>query len=238
MPKRKPVPVFFVGLSVLYFVYVVSNPSSRMTGVAGGEPGGMVLPLFLAVFMFASSVYLFITDKPKGAREKMGRAELGLFIFTLVFSIAYILLIRILGFILCTCLLLFCLCFANSRGALRREDLKTGGPALFLTLLFQTALYSLGRYITRSLLAADRSGALPAWMGNAGFTFFATAAVLAGICLILIFALRKTMSAGKRGPALHEAWVSALVAVISTQLLYLVFRQLFLVQLAQGLIGW
>jgi len=198
----------------------------------------MALPLFLSIFMFAASVYLFITDTAKEAQKKMGKAEFGLFILTLVSLIAYILLIRILGFILCTCIMLFCLCYANSRGGLYREDLKPGGLWLLLTLIFQIFLYSLGRYLTRYLSAAGRDGAIPAWMGNAGFSTFATAMVLTGICLVLILALRKQMSAAKAGAAIHHAWVSALVAVLTTQLLYLIFRQLFLVRVPQGLITW
>ena len=239
MTKRKPLPLFFVILSVLYLIYVVSMGDSRMIGdEVGGDPGGMLLPLFLAIFMIAASLYLLFTDKLKEAPRKMGKPERCLFILTLMISIAYVLLIRIIGFIPCTCCLLFCLCFANSRGGLRREDLKTGGLWLLLSLVFQIIIYSIGRYITRSLLVASRVGAIPEWMGNVGFTSTVTTVVLTVICLVVIFASRKPMSAGKAGEVVHDAWVSALVAVISTQLLYIVFRQLFYVELARGLIYW
>ena len=239
MTKRKPVPLFFVILSVLYFIYVISTGDSRMIGDdVGGDPGGMVLPLCMAIFMIAASVYLFLTDTVKEAPRKMGKPELGLFVFTLVVSIAYVLFFRTLGFILCTCCLLFCLCFANCRGGLRREDLKSGGLWLLLALFFQILFYSIGRYITRYLLAAGRNETIPAWMGNAGFAAFVTTAALTGICLVLIFALRKPLSVSRAGAAVHDAWVSTLVAVISTQLLYIVFRQLFLVELSRGLIAW
>ena len=239
MAKRKPLPLFFVGLSILYFIYVVSMGNTQIIGGETiGDPGGMKLPLFLSIFMFGASIYLFITDTAKEAQKKMGKAELGLFILTLVSLVAYILLIRALGFILCTSALLFCLCFANSQGGLRREDIKSGSLWLLVTLIFQVGFYSLGRYITRSLFMASRSGTVPAWMGNTGFTAFVTAFVLAGIFAALIFILRKPMSVAKAGAAVHNAWVSAMVAVISTQTLFLVFRQLFLVRLPQGLIFW
>jgi len=239
MTKRKPVPLFFVVLSLLYLIYAVTMEDSRMIGdEVGGDPGGKLLPLALAIFMIVASLYLFLTDTVKGAPRKMGKPERSLFILTLALTIAYVLFNRSLGFILSTCCLLFCLCFANSRGGLRRDELKLGGLWLLLTLLFQVGLYSLGRYITRSLMFAGRSGAAPEWVGNIGFTAFVTTAALAGICILLIFASRKPLSAEKAGAAVHDAWVSALVAVISTQLLFIVFRQLFFVGLTSGLIFW
>ena len=237
MTKRKPLPLFFLGLSLLYLIYVVSMGDSRiMGGGTEGDPGAMMLPLFLAVFMFAASAYLFITDTTTVAREKTGKPEKGLFVFTLALSVAYILLMGTLGFILCTCFLLFCLCFTGSRGGFCREDLKTGGLWLLFSLLFQITLYSLGRYVSRALMMMSRSGSVPAWVGNTGFLVLAVSLVLAGICFLTILTLRKPIS--KASIVTRHAWVSALVAVITTQALYLVFRQLFLVQLAQGLITW
>ena len=61
--KHKPVPLAFMIMSLLYFFYVVSLGSSKMIGdELGGDPGGMVLPLFLSIFMFLASTYLMITD--------------------------------------------------------------------------------------------------------------------------------------------------------------------------------
>jgi hypothetical protein len=241
LSNRKPIPVFFMFLSVLYFIYVAGMGNSRMIGdEMGGDPGGMVLPLFLSLFMFIASVYLLLTDKTQETQEKakMGKPVRGLFILTLIFSIAYILLIRSLGFILCTCILLFYLCFANMRGELRLKDLKTGGLWLLLAIVFQVAFYSMGRLITRWMLMAGRTGVIPVWMGNPGFVAFVTTVALMALCVVLILFLKKPMSAEKAGEAVHSGWLSALIAVISTELLYLVFRQLFFVDLARGLITW
>ena len=73
--SRKPVPIAFMVLSLLYFFYVIGSGSSRMIGdEIGGDPGTMVLPLVLSVFMFLVSTFLFLTDKPQSESRS---SELG-----------------------------------------------------------------------------------------------------------------------------------------------------------------
>ena len=55
----KLMPAFMTVLSALYFIYVLSGGDTTLSADAvGGDPGGKVLPLAMAVFMFAGFLYI------------------------------------------------------------------------------------------------------------------------------------------------------------------------------------
>lgn len=236
---KKPVPIAFVILSGLYFIYVIASGSSRMIGdEVGGDPGGMVLPLVFSVFMFVASVYLLITDKrTEKDREAMSKPEKRLFVLTLAFSIAYILCIRRAGFIPCTVLLLFCLCFANQQGNIDKKDWKFLISGCAASLVNVLLLYTIGRLITRNLLSAGRKGIVPLWIGSPAFTASCT------LIITVLWIIAAVKLCGKKWPSngdksAHNAWISVVIATASTEIIYLVFKQLFLVELVKGLIFW
>lgn len=239
--KHKPVPLAFMSMSLLYFFYVVSLGSSKMIGdELGGDPGGMILPLVLSIFMFLASTYLMITDTKRGVDQgpAFGPDERRLFILTFLMAIAYVLAMRMVGFVLSTSLLSFTLTFFYLRGSVRKGDTKAWALGLLVSTAFLLALYSIGRVVTRFLLIGGRVGTVPSWMGSNGFVIGAV------LLLVTILYLPVAIVGGKKVKSLppksilRDVFVSLLVSVATTELLYLFFRQLFLVELVRGLVAW
>ncbi len=239
--NRKPIPITFAIVSVLYFIYVVSSGSSKMIGdEIGGDPGGMLLPMVLSAFMFFASVYLFITDKRDESSKPraMTREERQLFVLTVCGAIGYVLLSRVLGFVLCTVLLLFILCFANMRKGLRRADAMAALLGCGGSLVSLLGLYSLCRVVTRSLLIAGRRGTIPSWLGSTTTTAALSMVITVIVVVAAIVLLRRIWPNSEQTQRSHDSWYSAVIAVATTEILYLVFKQLFLVELVKGPITW
>lgn len=239
--KHKPVPLAFMSLSVLYFFYVVSLGSSKMIGdELGGDPGGMILPLVLSIFMFLASTYLMITDTKKHVEQTdtFGPDERRLFTLTFLMAIAYVLAMRFVGFVLSTGILSFTLTFFYLRATVKVRDLKAWALGCLLSMAFLLALYTLARILTRFLLIGGRTGSVPPWMGSNGFV------IGSALLLVTLLYLPVALLGGRRvkalpvGSSVRDAFVSLLVSVATTELLYLFFRQLFLVELVRGLVAW
>ncbi len=104
--KVKLMPAFMTVLSALYFIYVLSGGDTTLSADAvGGDPGGKVLPLAMAVFLFAGFLYITLKERPDGQGMDTGTKRL--FLITLILSVLYVLLIRHAGFILLSSLLLY-----------------------------------------------------------------------------------------------------------------------------------
>lgn len=239
--KHKPVPLAFMIMSVLYFIYVVSLGSSKMIGdELGGDPGGMLLPLFLSIFMFLASTFLMITDtRIDGSQAiKLETAERRLFILTFFMSIAYVVGMRSLGFVLTTVILSYTLTFFYFRGNVLIGDMKAWALGCLVSVAFQLVLYTLARMLTRFLLVGGRTGAIPAFMGSSSFV------ISAALLLVLLLYLPVAILGGRKVRTLpslysaHAMFSAILVSVATTELLYLFFRQLFLVELVRGIVTW
>ena len=238
---RKPLPFVFMVVSILYFIYVISLGSSTMIGdEIGGDPGGMMLPLVLSIFMFVASTILFLTDKKsqEAAQNSRGVSEQRLFLLTLILAILYVAAMRPLGFIITTAMLVFTLMFFYLQGTVVRKDVATWAVGTVATLAVLLALYSIGRVISRYLLLSARQGRIPQWLGSTG--------VVAGVMLVivlvlyyLLYKLTRTRFHHERVPvAVSHAFDACMISAITTELIYLVFRQMFLVELVPGLITW
>lgn len=238
---RKPLPFVFMVVSILYFIYVISLGSSTMIGdEIGGDPGGMMLPLVLSIFMFVASTILFLTDKKpqEAVQNSRGTSEQRLFLLTLIVAILYVAAMRPLGFIITTALLVFTLMFFYLQGTVVRKDVATWAVGTVATLAVLLALYSIGRVISRYLLLSARQGRIPQWLGSTGVV----AGVMLVIVLVLYYLLYKLTRARfhhERVPvAVSHAFDACMISAITTELIYLVFRQMFLVELVPGLITW
>lgn len=245
---RKPLPFVFMVVSILYFIYVISLGSSTMIGdEIGGDPGGMMLPLVLSIFMFVASTILFLTDKKpqetdkksqEAAQNGRGASEQRLFLLTLILAILYVAAMRPLGFIITTAMLVFTLMFFYLQGTVVRKDVATWAVGIVATLAVLLALYSIGRVISRYLLLSARQGRIPQWLGSTGVV----AGVVLVIVLVLYYLLYKLTRARfhhERVPvAVSHAFDACMISAITTELIYIVFRQMFLVELVPGLITW
>lgn len=239
--SRKPVPIAFMVLSLLYFFYVIGSGSSRMIGdEIGGDPGTMVLPLVLSVFMFLVSTFLFLTDKPQSESRssELGRDDLQLLVLTFIISIVYILMMRTLGFIICTVILLYTLVFFYQRHGIRKNDLSVWFVGVIVSTLMTLGVYSIGRTITRFLFRISRENLNLAWIGSRSFTLFAVLSAVIVLFVVILFVSRSFFRENRAGDTINSAWIACMVSVASTELLYIVFRQAFFVQLAQGLVAW
>ncbi len=239
--SRKPVPIAFMVLSLLYFFYVIGSGSSRMIGdEIGGDPGTMVLPLVLSVFMFLVSTFLFLTDKPQSESRssELGRDDLQLLVLTFIISIVYILMMRPLGFIICTVILLYTLVFFYQRHGIRKNDLSVWFVGVIVSTLMMLGMYSIGRTITRFLFRISRENLNLAWIGSRSFTLFAVLSAVIVLFVVILFVSRSFFRENRAGDTINSAWIACMVSVASTELLYIVFRQAFFVQLAQGLVAW
>ncbi|MDY0303770.1 MAG: tripartite tricarboxylate transporter TctB family protein [Sphaerochaeta sp.] len=239
--NRKPLPLVSMVLSALYFIYVISLGSSTMIGdEVGGDPGGMVLPLFLAIFMFLVSAALFATDRkdPSSSQGGMTSSQKRLFALTAVVSLLYVVLARPLGYILTTLWLLYILTFYYIQGDVVLKDLKVSLIGFVSSTVVMLALYSIGRKITRSLLLAARKGSIPSLLGSPSAVAGITLVVVTALFVALLFLSRKLLAKWGKSGSVHSAHISALVAIATTEFIYLIFRQLFLVELVRGIITW
>jgi len=230
-------PLVFICLSVLYFIYVLSQGNTKMIGdEIGGDPGSMMLPAIMAFCMFATSAYLFITDKPnENKQEKISKEEKHLYMLTLVLACAYVVLIRPLGFIPSTSMLLFTLCYANLERDVRKDDALRFLTGNLLTLAMTLVLYTIGRKITRTLLIQSRKGLIPQFWGKNGVIVFIVFAVVTLIITIIAILCKKKWHEDDRN---HSYWLSIMMGFATTEYLYIIFKQLFLVELVKGVITW
>lgn len=239
---RKPLPLVFMLVSIIYFMYVISLGSSTMIGDdIGGDPGGMLLPLVLSIFMFIASTVLFLTDKKPEKKKKdegFGVSERRLFLLTVFVAIFYVAAMRPLGFLIATAFLVYTLTFHYLRGTVARKELLPWGVGTIATLAFLLALYSIGRAITRFLLISARQGRIPQWLGSTGFVVGIVLVVVLALYLTVFRFTRKQFHRENTNPAVAHAFDACMVSVLTTELIYLVFRQMFLVELIRGLITW
>lgn len=241
LQNRKPVPVGFMILSLLYFFYVIGSDSSRMIGdELRGDPGGMLLPLVLSIFMFLVSTLLFLTDKrqSESRSRKLDRDELQLLTLTFILSIAYVLFMRVLGFIICTVILSYSLIFFYYCQGIRKKDLSVWFAGTAASTLITLGMYSIGRWITRFLFLAGRSNSIPTWMGSRTFVISSVLSAFIVLFLAMVFISRDFFRVKRVGDTINTAWGACMVSVASTELLYIAFRQVFFVELARGLVSW
>lgn len=200
----------------------------------------MVLPLVLSVFMFLVSTFLFLTDKPQSESRssELGRDDLQLLVLTFIISIVYILMMRPLGFIICTVILLYTLVFFYQRHGIRKNDLSVWFVGVIVSTLMMLGMYSIGRTITRFLFRISRENLNLAWIGSRSFTLFAVLSAVIVLFVVILFVSRSFFRENRAGDTINSAWIACMVSVASTELLYIVFRQAFFVQLAQGLVAW
>ena len=81
-------------LSALYFVYVIMSADTILAADAiGGDPGGKILPAFMALFMFLGFLYLTLKEKPDGEPMDPGTKKLFFITFKTAFCLLHIFLL-------------------------------------------------------------------------------------------------------------------------------------------------
>ena len=228
--KINLMPAIMTVLSALYFVYVIMSEDTILAADAiGGDPGGKILPAFMALFMFLGFLYLTLKEKPDG--EAMDPGTKKLFFITLVMSVLYVLLIRHIGFIILSTILLYGLEYIYTTVDEKRntKELLGGGA---ITIAITTVVFIIMRTITKTLMSLGRDGALPSI-----FTVATFEAAISAIFVILVAVLvNKTLCRSMREKGLNRASSAGILTLTTVLLLYIVFKQFFSVNLAPGIL--
>lgn len=230
--KIKPFPAVMTVLSALYLIYARSNEDTVLVADAvGGDPGGKLLPTIMGVFMFAGFLYITIKERPDGKREE--KDTIVLFLITLGLSLAYLFLLKYVGFILMSTILVFLLEYlyttVNEKRSFKEGLLGAGG-----TLAVTSGAYLLMRFITKSFLHLARVGVLPEVFSS---TVFEGCLSLAFVVLFtVVFSLTVCCPLKSRGKG--AAAKPFLVTFAVVLLLFVIFKQFFNVNLAPGLLNY
>lgn len=233
MKKIKALPFSMTIVSLLYFIYVVSSGNSKMIGdEVGGDPGGMLLPLVLSIFMFIGFGYLTFKERPDSSK-KLDSKTRSLFIITLITAVLYVALHSILGFVLTSVLLIYTL--ASTFTTLDDKcSLKNQILVGLVTLASSLVVYTIFRKMTRMCLRLGRKGAIPAIFGNSNVT------ALLSLIIVTIFLVLFALLVYKKikNECMKHLVLSGIVSYAAALYLYIVFKQFFMVSLAPGIINW
>ncbi len=229
--KVKLMPAVMTVLSALYFVYVLTSEDTILAADAvGGDPGGKVLPLAMAVFLFLGFLCITIKERPDG--EAMDSGTRNLFLVTLGLSALYVLLIRYVGFVILSTLLLYSLEYIYTTiGETRDKKLAVLGGAG--TLGITVAAFFVMRMITRNLMSLARAGVLPQIFTVTAFEA-CISLVYVGLTALLLSRTLCRRLAGERTARIRQAGLLTMTAVL---FLYVVFKQFFSVNLAAGILN-
>ena len=228
--KFNLMPAIMTVLSALYFVYVIMSEDTILAADAiGGDPGGKILPAFMALFMFLGFLYLTLKEKPDG--EPMDPGTIKLFFITLVMSVLYVLLIRHIGFIILSTILLYGLEYIYTTVDEKRNAKEVlGGGAI--TIAITTVVFIIMRTITKTLMSLGRDGALPSIFTVATFE----AAISAVFVILAAVFVNKTLFKTMKVKGLNRASSAGILTLTTVLLLYIVFKQFFSVNLAPGIL--
>jgi len=230
--KIKPFPAIMTVLSALYLIYVRSNEDTVLVADAvGGDPGGKLLPTIMGVFLFVGFLYITIKERPDGKREEKG--TIVLFLITLGISLAYLFLLKYVGFIIMSAILLFVLEYLyttiNEKRSFQEGLLGAGG-----TLVVTSGGYLLMRFITKKFLHLARIGTLPGIFSSSVFEGCISLAYV--VLLAVVFSL--TICRPLKSKGREKLAKSFLITFMTVLLLFVIFKQFFNVNLAPGLLDY
>ncbi len=236
LQSKSLIPVVFVLVAILYVAFGFSLEQRRMIGdERGWDPGSRAMPIGTGLLMLGISIYLFFKESAAAGGEKRGpdTASVKLVALTIALSIVYILSFRYLGFLLSTYFLLVTLFYFNAAGDIGWKLIPRFMAGAGVGCAFTLLLYSLGRTITRYLVLSGKRSKMEV-LSNRLFTTGITFAVLSVLFIISLGIGGKYLKSKTSRRMITAVGVSA----ATTELLYLVFKQIFWVSLAKGIIDW
>lgn len=243
---RKTIPIVFFLFGIFYIIFSFTIIERKMIGdVRDWDPGSRAMPLGVGIVIVFSSIYLYFKESRttplkniKGERKENNHPNekntQKLIFLTIILSVLYILLFRQIGFIICTVMILYILIFIFSKSDFQLSlFLKTILPGLLFSIGYMLTIYSIGRWITRSLFFLGRNNDIPILKSQlfiTGFTFIAVIVLF----VITFFITGKMVNRKIFYPIILPAFISVGI----TEFLYIVFKQIFWVDLAKGIIFW
>jgi len=236
LTTKKVIPLIFVVVSILYIVFGFSLEQRRMIGdERGWDPGSRAMPLGLGFLLLGLSIYLAL-KKEQSEEDEENQPDPGsikLISLTITLSILYILFFRYVGFIFSTNILLFTLIYFNYKTDITWDAIPNCLFGILVSTGFILLLYSIGRFITRFLFLTGKRSNIEILTNRLSMTGI-TLIVLTGIFLITLFLVKKIMKSEQSKIFFNAVFIATGV----TEFLYLVFKQIFWVSLAKGIIYW
>ena len=229
------IPIVFIFFSLLYIILSFSIEQRKMIGdEMGWDPGSRAMPIGIGFLMLGVSIYLFFKERKSGEEEiTLDSASKKLIILTIMLSILYILFFRFVGFILSTNVLLFALIYFYYKRDIRWNMIQNFSIGLFLSVGLMILFYSIGRFTTRFLFLIGRNSNIEIFSGRlfiTGVTFL----ILLFIFFTILLLFRKVI----KNENFRIPLLSGFIAIGVTEFIYIIFKQIFWVSLAKGLIFW
>ena len=230
--KVKLLPLVMTILSGLYLIYVISSEDTTLVADAvGGDPGGKLIPSIIAVFLLLGFLYITIKERPDG--KKMEKETAVLLTVTFVLALLYVLLSKTIGFVILTSIVLYTLEYLYSTIGEKRKPISAIAGSVG-TVAITSALYTFMRLLTKTLGRKSRSGALPSIFTSSTVLAVVSIVFVLLLIVILYFTLHKFLK--KKG--FIRIANSGLITFSTVLLLFVVFKQFFLVALAPGLLNF
>lgn len=232
MKKIKLLPLIMTILSALYFISIaISEDYKYQVDTVGGDPGGKVLPLLMGGFLFLGFLFITIKERPDG--KKMDKETLVLFIITLLLSIAYVTLLKTIGFIILTTVLAYTLIYLYTTIGEKRDVIQ-GTVSGICTVALTVGFYTVMRLISKKVISLGRAEALPSFFGKSAGGACVSLLFVAVITVVLVLTLIKFLK--KKG--FGRVADACIITMATVLFLYVVFKQFFQVNLAPGLIKY
>ncbi|MCD6121353.1 MAG: tripartite tricarboxylate transporter TctB family protein [Spirochaetales bacterium] len=235
LSTNKIIASAFLIFSIFYIIFGFSIEQRRMIGdQQGWDPGSRAIPIGTGFVMLIVSMYILLSGrKKKDADEKQSSdaASRRLVILSIVVPVLYIFLFRLLGFIVMTIFLLFTLIYFSYKKDIKREYIPQYLAGFAVSAVSMLIIYSIGRYITRMLIRAGKSKGVGFLSNN----LFTSAVVIIAVALIFYIVILIKKTAGEKR---KDLFVSVLTSVGVTEILYIIFKQIFWVSLAKGIVFW
>jgi len=229
------IPIVFIFFSLLYIILSFSIEQRKMIGdETAWDPGSRAMPIGIGFLMLGVSIYLFFKERKSGEEEiTLDSASKKLIIFTIMLSILYILFFRFVGFILSTNVLLFTLIYFYYKRDIKWNMVQNFSIGLFLSVGLMILFYSIGRFTTRFLFLIGR---------NSNIEIFSERLFITGVTFLVLLFIFFTMLLLFKKVIKYENFriplLSGFIAIGVTEFIYIIFKQIFWVSLAKGLIFW
>lgn len=225
----------FLAASLLFLALALTLDDRRMSGdEQGWDPGPRALPIAAGGLMLGLTVYLMLRSWNAPSNSKpLARPARRLVLFAIALTVIYILVFIPVGFIPATASLLYLLAYFNFKLDFRRDLLAGCLKGWGACLAFSLGLYGAGKWTSRALFFYGRSSG-QALLADRSFGAGASLLAVGAVFLLAIFVLKRRNGSAPLG----RSSLSVLTAAGLTEGLYIVFQQLFLVELASGLLGW
>lgn len=236
MNVKKLLPLFFIIISILYIAFSLSIEQRRMIGDVGGwDPGSRAMPLGIGILMLLTSTYQFFKESIPTTVQGAGleRSQRKLIIFVMITSFFYIIIFRLAGFIIATNVYLYSLIFFNHKKEIKCRFLPDYFIGLISIFIFGLIIYSIARYTIRFLFLVGKKNSIEVFTGRL-LPAFISIAITYCVILLLNIHVKKLI----KSPNGKIILASVIFASIVTQTLYIIFRQIFWVNLVNGIVFW